>query len=103
MASGKHVLFVAQKRAAIEAVLDRLEQVGLDHLLLDLFAADGSRCFVSQQVRAALDRQNTVALLDVSQPHHRLQRNRTRLVAHKDAPSDPSHAWGVQVPLRARE
>ncbi|UOQ57802.1 AAA domain-containing protein [Leucobacter allii] len=97
LASGKHVLFVAQKRAAIEAVLDRLEQVGLDHLLLDLFAADGSRRFVSQQIRASLDRQNTVTLPDVSQLHHRLERNRTRLVRHKDALFDPSHAWGVSV------
>lgn len=97
VASGKHVLFVAQKRAAIEAVLDRLEQVGLDHLLLDLFAADGSRRFVSQQVRASLDRQNTVTVPEVSQLHHRLERNRTRLVAHKDALFDPSHAWGISV------
>src|SRR5690606_13208791 len=85
VAAGKHVLFVAQKRAAIEAVLDRLEQVGLDHLLLDLFAADGSRRFVSQQVRESLERQNTVTLPDVSELHHRLERNRTHLVSHKDA------------------
>ena len=34
IASGRHVLFVAQKRAAITAVLDRLDHVGLSHLLL---------------------------------------------------------------------
>ncbi|WP_449283212.1 AAA domain-containing protein [Leucobacter sp.] len=97
VAAGKHVLFVAQKRAAIEAVLDRLEQVGLDHLLLDLFAADGSRRFVSQQVRESLERQNTVTLPDVSELHHRLERNRTHLVSHKDALFKRSHAWGTSV------
>lgn len=97
IAEGKHVLFVAQKRAAIEAVLDRLKQVGLDHLLLDLFAADNSRRFVSEQLRASLERQNTVTLPDVSQLHDRLERNRTRLVSHKDALFDASHGWGISI------
>ena len=97
VSAGKHVLFVAQKRAAIEAVLDRLEKVGLDHLLLDLFAADGSRRFVSQQVRESLERQNRVALPDVSDLHYRLERNRTHLVSHKDALFERSHAWGTSI------
>jgi very-short-patch-repair endonuclease len=36
VAEGKSVLFVAQKRAALEVVKRRLEQVGLQHLVLDL-------------------------------------------------------------------
>lgn len=43
VAHGKSVLFVAQKRAAITAVLHRLELVGLAGLALDLFEGAGSR------------------------------------------------------------
>ena len=35
-AAGKRTLFVAEKRAAIDAVLSRLAAVGLDDLVLDL-------------------------------------------------------------------
>lgn len=96
-ASGKHVLFVAQKRAAITAVLDRLEQVDLSHLLLDLFAADGSRRFVAEQLRTTLERQARAAEPEVSNLHHTLTAARDRLVQHKDALFRPDHGWGVSV------
>lgn len=97
MAQGKHVLFVAQKRAAITAVLDRLAQVDLTHLLLDLFAADGSRRFVAEQVNAALERQGHTAEPDVAMLHHTLARTRDQLVRHKDALFSATRGWGVSV------
>ena len=36
IASGKRVLFVAEKRAAIEAVTKRLDQAGLSELVMDM-------------------------------------------------------------------
>jgi hypothetical protein len=39
-AQGKRVLFVAEKRAALDVVLRRLENVGLGHLALDLHGAE---------------------------------------------------------------
>ena len=42
-ARGQRVLFVAEKRAAIDAVLDRLGQVGLADLVLDLHDGAGSK------------------------------------------------------------
>ena len=97
IASGKHVLFVAQKRAAITAVLDRLEQVDLSHLLLDLFAADGSRRFVAEQLRSTLERQTRTGEPEVANLHHALTVARDRLVRHKDALFRPDHGWGVSV------
>ncbi len=43
VASGKSVLFVAEKRAALEVVQHRLSAAGLGHLILDLHAADTKR------------------------------------------------------------
>ena len=43
VARGQSVLFVAEKRAAIAAVLDRLDRVGLADLVLDLYEGAGSR------------------------------------------------------------
>ncbi len=39
-ANGKKVLFVAEKRAALEVVMSRLKAVGLDHLAIDLHGAE---------------------------------------------------------------
>ena len=42
-ARGYRTLFVAEKRAAIDAVLDRLNRVGLADLVLDLHDGTGSK------------------------------------------------------------
>lgn len=97
VASGKHVLFVAQKRAAITAVLDRLDSADLSHLLLDLFTADGSRRFIAEQLRTVLDRQKQIGAPDTVQLHAQLSASRARLVGHKDALFRPDHGWGVTV------
>ncbi|KIA70950.1 hypothetical protein ANMWB30_42730 [Arthrobacter sp. MWB30] len=97
MAAGKSVLFVAQKRAAITAVLNRLSEVDLSHLLLDLFAAEGSRRLVAEQLGQVLDRQGQITVPDVSTLEYRLTQARDRLVRHKDELFQASHAWGVSV------
>ncbi|EPD83041.1 hypothetical protein HMPREF1529_03053 [Microbacterium sp. oral taxon 186 str. F0373] len=97
IANGKHVLFVAQKRAAITAVLDRLSAVDLSHLLLDLFAADGARRFVAEQLRTVLERQQQVGMPDTAELHAQLQKARSRLVSHNDALFSASHGWGASI------
>lgn len=96
-AEGRTVLFVAQKRAAITAVLDRLEHVGLSHALLDLFAAEGSRRAVARQLKEALEREPDEEQPDTDGVRRRLTAARDRLVAHKDALTEPVHGWGVSV------
>lgn len=58
IAEGKRVLFVAEKRAALEAVIKRLSHpdVGLGHLILDLHGASVSRKAVSAQLADTLSR-----------------------------------------------
>ncbi|MCJ1708535.1 DUF3320 domain-containing protein [Microbacterium sp. VKM Ac-2923] len=55
LASGKRVLFVAEKRAALEVVKDRLDAVGLGSFLLDLHDKGARPNAVREQLRAALD------------------------------------------------
>ncbi|HEV7825453.1 MAG TPA: AAA domain-containing protein [Mycobacteriales bacterium] len=97
MAEGKRVLFVAQKRAAITAVLDRLGARGLGELTLDLFAAGASRRYVAEQLREVLDRQTTVGAPVTAALHRRLTEARDRLVGHRNALHTRTHAWGVTV------
>jgi hypothetical protein len=47
-AAGKRVLFVAEKRAAIEVVLRRLEKVELGHLTLSLHGDVAPRMVMNQ-------------------------------------------------------
>jgi very-short-patch-repair endonuclease len=49
-AQGKRVLFVAEKRAAIEVVQRRLEEIGLEHIAIDLHGADLSRRMIIGQI-----------------------------------------------------
>lgn len=97
VAADKKVLFVAQKRAAVTAVLDRLEGAQLGHLVLDLFAATGSRRFVADALRDVLERQHTTGIPDVASLEFTLTKSRTRLVSHNEALSRTDRGWGVSV------
>jgi hypothetical protein len=52
-------LFVAEKRAAIEAVTKRLEEVDLHHLVFDLHGQNFSKRQVAEQVAESLQRAST--------------------------------------------
>ncbi|RFA06622.1 hypothetical protein B7R21_19300 [Subtercola boreus] len=97
VAAGRSVLFVAQKRAAVSAVLDRLAGVDLSHLVLDLFAASSSRRYVAEQLQTALDRQASAGEARVGELHYSLTRARDTLVRHKDALHKENRGWGVSV------
>lgn len=101
-AANKKVLFVAQKRAAVTAVLDRLDGAKLDHLVLDLFAASGSRRFVADELRDVLERQQATGIPDVAALEFTLANSRQRLVSHSNA-LDKGRGWGPSVMvLRSR-
>ena len=61
------MLFVAEKRAAIDAVMSRLERVGLSDLVLDLHSGSRSK---RGQVQALEDlRERHVATIPVAQAY----------------------------------
>jgi very-short-patch-repair endonuclease len=53
-ANGKKVLFVAEKRAALEVVMNRLTAVGLDHLALDLHGVEQTPKKVMERIARTL-------------------------------------------------
>jgi len=103
-ASGQRILFVAEKRAALEVVKTRLEQKGLGHLLLDLHGADISRREVLQQVAESLTLVRNISPADTGNLHQRFVDRRKRLNDHvarlhdKRKPSDKS-VYEIQAEL----
>ncbi len=81
-AAGKRVLFVAEKRAALNVVFERLKQVGLDHLAMDLHGADISPKRVLEQVGRALDTVRASMPVDCAEVHSRTVDRRNRLDRH---------------------
>jgi hypothetical protein len=103
-AAGKRVLFVAEKRAALEVVMRRLEQKGLGHLLLDLHGADISRREVMQQVAESLTLVRNAPPINTGDIHQRFVDRRKRLNEHvqrlhdKRSPSSKS-VYEIQAEL----
>jgi very-short-patch-repair endonuclease len=79
---GKRILFVAEKRAALTVVKDRLKRVGLDHLLLDLYGADQKPKVVMERLARALDRIRESTHVDGEWEHQRFSDLRMRLNQH---------------------
>lgn len=69
---GQSVLFVAEKRAAISAVLSRLDRVGLADLVLDLHHDVRSRRAVAESLAAGLRAASTIGRPDQQALHERL-------------------------------
>jgi very-short-patch-repair endonuclease len=81
-ATGKRVLFVAEKKAALDVVKHRLEEVGLGHLAIVLHGADLSPRKVMLQVAQTLEVVRSAVPVDCREVHTRLVDRRNRLNAH---------------------
>lgn len=82
VAQGKRVLFVAEKRAALEAVYKRLDARGLGHLCLDLHGAAVSQKAVMAHIANTLNLVRTSAEPDEEAVHEPFEERRARVVAH---------------------
>ena len=82
VANRRRVLFVAEKRAAIDAVLDRLRRVGLGDLVLDLHDGAGSRRKLAQDLSKALADAATIPLPDLL-PAQQVLETRREAVARR--------------------
>ena len=81
-ARGRRVLFVAEKRAALEVVLDRLQRRGLRHLALDLHGAGITRRSVMSQFAESLSLVRDSTTVDLEEIHRRFVDRRKRLNEH---------------------
>jgi hypothetical protein len=96
-ARGQRVLFVAEKRAAIDAVLDRLERVGLADLVLDLHDGAGSKRKLAADLARTLAVAASIPRPDMTAAQENLTRHRRVLVSRADALHAAREPWGVSV------
>ena len=96
-ARGQRVLFVAEKRAAIDAVLNRLRNVGLADLVLDLHDGAGSRRKLAQDLSHALAEVGRVPLPNMAELQDKLARYRDELVERMAAVHHERQPWGLSV------
>lgn len=82
-ANGKRVLFVAEKRAALEVVMNRLISVGLDHLAIDLHGADLTPKKVMEQVANTLNIVRNSLPPSIDGVHAAFTERRERLNRHE--------------------
>jgi len=102
LASGKRVLFVAEKQAALEVVHKRLSEVGLGPFCLELHSTKSGPKAVLEQLRATLElgyRRAPDEWLEVADD---LQRERASLNALVDAlHRRREHGWSVHMAMAA--
>lgn len=97
VARGQTVLFVAEKRAAIEAVLKRLDHVGLGDLTLDLHDGAGNRRRIAESLAAALEQSGRVLPPVVADIHESLEVSARALTEHDAVVNSLLEPWGVSV------
>ena len=96
-AQGRSTLFVAEKRAAIDAVVKRLRDVHLDDLIIDLHDGSRSRRQTAEQLARALRAIDADHAPKVQSAQRVLVRNRKRLDDARLALHQPREPWGVTV------
>jgi very-short-patch-repair endonuclease len=96
-ATGRRVLFVAEKRAALEVVVRRLCDVNLGHLAIDLHGADLSPKRVMQQVADALGKVRNAVPVECEKVHRQLVDRRTRLNNHVKRLHEKRQPTGLSV------
>ncbi|WP_190248968.1 DUF4011 domain-containing protein, partial [Dactylosporangium sucinum] len=97
VARGKRVLFVAEKRAAITAVTDRLNRRGLGNLVMDVHDGTTSRRKVAADLKAAFDSAARIAQPDLAVLHETLAARRAALNDHDEALHQVREPWGVSA------
>ncbi len=90
-ARGQKVLFVAEKRAALEVVMNRLKAVGLDHLAIDLHGAEQTPKKVMERVARTLSTVREAVKPVTDSVHEQFVDRRSKLNRH-DAQMHTVHA-----------
>lgn len=97
IAKGKRVLFVAEKRAAVEVVVARLNAAGLSDLVMDTHGGIGSKREFAKQMAESLHNISNTPEQKTEFIHTQLAHNRSLLVNHKDAMHTSRSPWGINV------
>ena len=103
VARGRKVLFVAEKRAAIDAVLSRLKGVDLGDMVLDIHDGTRDRVRIARDLGNALEGAQRAADPDVGNLHRRLTDRQRRLQPARRRAARKAPALGhepVRGPVR---
>lgn len=95
VARKKRVLFVAEKRAAIDAVIKRLAAVKLDDLVLDLHGGVRSKRELAQLLGQSLANGGSTPAPDTGDLHGQLVGLRDMLNRHLQAMHEERQPWGI--------
>jgi very-short-patch-repair endonuclease len=95
VARGRKVLFVAEKRAAIDAVLSRLKGASLGEVVLDIHEGTKDRVRIARELGDAMAEAQKVPEPDVGDLHRRLGDRHWRLTRHASALHQRHHPWGL--------
>ncbi|WP_324273496.1 DUF4011 domain-containing protein [Blastococcus brunescens] len=90
VAEGKRVLFVAEKRAALDVVARRLDAVGMGMFALDLHDKGSRASMVRAQIRLALEHAVTVDEQGLAADGESLRSARRMLARYTDRLHDPN-------------
>jgi very-short-patch-repair endonuclease len=94
---GRKVLFVAEKRAAIDAVLSRLVGVNLGDLVLDIHEGTRDRQRIAADLGATLDLAEHATAPDTAALHRRLTDRQQRLTRHAAALHRVHEPWRLSA------
>jgi hypothetical protein len=102
VAHGRKVLFVAEKRAAIDAVLSRLVGAELGDIVLDIHEGTRDRLRIARDLGATLDLAAACATPDAlsgaaGRVHRRLTDRVQRLRRHVDTLHETHEPWGLSA------
>ena len=97
VARGRKVLFVAEKRAAIDAVLSRLVGVNLGDLVLDIHEGTRDRQRIAADLGATLDLAEHATAPDTTALHRRLTDRQQRLRRHATALHRVHEPWRLSA------
>src|SRR5215470_3755804 len=97
VARGRKVLFVAEKRAAIDAVLSRLVGVNLGDLVLDIHEGARDRQRIAADLGATLDLAEHATTPDTTALHRRLTDRQQRLTRHAAALHRVHEPWRLSA------
>jgi very-short-patch-repair endonuclease len=96
-ATGKKVLFVAEKRAALEVVMNRLASVGLAHLAIDLHGAEQTPKKVMEHVAKTLNMVREAAVPAAEEIHSGFVDRRSKLNQHDERMHKVQSPTGLSI------
>lgn len=94
-AEGKRVLFVAEKRAAIDAVVKYLQQAELGPLVLDIHDGIRTKRIIAEALKTALDAVGQAAEPDLTELHRTLANRCRQVDEHAAAMNEIREPWRV--------